>query len=159
MYFSVVESPVGNILLKSDGISLCGLEFSPFEYPVENITNNLPLFDLVKDQLRGYFKGEIQTFTVPLNFQGTPFQLKVWREVQRIPYGTTLTYMQLAERVGDVKAIRAVGRANGQNPIPILIPCHRVIGSNGKLIGYGGGIERKLFLLELESGGLFQQSI
>jgi methylated-DNA-[protein]-cysteine S-methyltransferase len=112
-------------------------------------------------QLEQYFAGARREFTVPLSPQGTPFQLAVWDELQRIPYGTTITYGELAARLGDPKAIRAVGRANGANPIWIIIPCHRVIGADGSLTGYAGGIDVKRALLELEGalkprgGGLF----
>ena len=96
-----------------------------------------------KDQLKNYFTGKILAFNIPLNPEGTNFQKKVWEELLKIPYGETITYMELAVRLGDPKAIRAVGTANGRNPIAILIPCHRVIGAGNKLTGYAGGIWRK----------------
>lgn len=154
MYYWEIESQLGKILLSSDGENLRGLFFSPFEYPVESKLK-LPLFEEASRQLTAYFDGKLTTFDLPIHLVGSPFQVKVWQELLKIPYGTTITYRQLAERVGDVKSIRAVGRANGQNPIPIIVPCHRVMGSNGKLIGYGGGIEKKLFLLKLERSILF----
>jgi len=154
MVYWEIESQLGKILLSSDGENLRGLFFSPFEYPVLN-SLKLPLFEETAKQLNAYFAGKLTTFDLPIRLEGSPFQLRVWKELLKIPYGTTISYRQLAERVGDVKSIRAVGRANGQNPIPIIVPCHRVIGSNGKLIGYGGGIERKLFLLNLERSILF----
>ena len=101
-------------------------------------------------QLQAYFAGELENFDLPLGPQGTPFQQKVWNELCRIPYGQTISYGELAKRIGNPNASRAVGLANGSNPIPILIPCHRVIGSSGKLVGYGGGLELKRRLLELE---------
>ena len=101
-------------------------------------------------QLRAYFAGELRDFDVPLDMQGTPFQQRVWNELLRIPYGETRSYMQIAVAVGAPKAVRAVGAANGSNPIPIIVPCHRVIGSSGKLTGYGGGLPLKKRLLELE---------
>ncbi len=149
MFYGVMESPLGPILLSSDGEFLRGLSFFPFEFPVED-KEELPIFIETKWQLRAYFAGELRAFDLPIQLDGSPFQLKVWDELLKIPYGVTISYKQLAERVGDVKSIRAVGRANGQNPIPIIVPCHRVIGSNGNLIGYGGGIEKKLYLLNLE---------
>ena len=109
----------------------------------------------VESQLREYFAGRRQSFDVELNLQGTEFQLAVWNELLRIPYGDTITYAELARRIGKPSAIRAVGAANGANPIPVIVPCHRVIGSNGTLTGYGGGIERKQWLLALEGRRLF----
>ncbi|MFM7203126.1 MAG: methylated-DNA--[protein]-cysteine S-methyltransferase [Myxococcota bacterium] len=106
----------------------------------------------VHEQLDAYFRGERRRFEVPLAPVGTPFQRRVWALLQEIPYGETWSYLELARRLGDVKAIRAVGTANGANPIGILIPCHRVIGSDGTLTGYAGGLERKRALLELETG-------
>lgn len=107
-------------------------------------------FRFLRAQLDSYFRRTLRTFNVPLAPEGTDFQLRVWKELQEIPYGTTQSYLELSRRLGDEKAIRAVGRANGANPIAILIPCHRVIGSDGALVGYAGGMERKRSLLELE---------
>lgn len=120
-------------------------EFEPGESPV---------FDMVRAQLDEYFRGERREFTVPLHVPGTPFQTKVWDELQRIPCGETTSYARLAERIGQPSAVRAVARANGDNRIAIIIPCHRVIGSDGQLVGYGGGLWRKRKLLELEGRGL-----
>ncbi len=102
------------------------------------------------NQLREYFSGERKVFNVPLDLEGTEFQKKVWNELQKIPYGKTISYKTLSEKLGNVKAIRAVGKANGQNLVPIIIPCHRVIGANGSLIGYAGGLAIKEKLLHLE---------
>lgn len=154
MVYWEIESRLGKILLSSDGENLRGLFFSPFEFPAPNRLK-LPIFEETANQLHAYLAGELTTFDLPIRLEGSSFQLRVWQELLKIPYGTTISYRQLAERVGDVKSIRAVGKANGQNPILIVMPCHRVIGSNGKLIGYGGGIERKLFLLKLERSILF----
>jgi methylated-DNA-[protein]-cysteine S-methyltransferase len=107
-------------------------------------------FEDVAEQLREYFDRARTTFTVPIALAGTPFQKRVWGELLTIPYGDTRSYGQLADAIGNRSAMRAVGAANGQNPISIIVPCHRVIGSNGKLVGYGGGLERKQFLLDLE---------
>lgn len=107
-------------------------------------------------QLEEYFKGERRDFDLPLNPYGTKFQLSVWEALRAIPYGETWSYKQVAEKVGNPKASRAVGMANNRNPIPIIIPCHRVIGANGQLVGYGGGIGIKKFLLNLEQGKLTQ---
>jgi len=102
------------------------------------------------NQLKEYFAGTRKEFNIPLDIEGTDFQQKVWNELQKIPYGKTISYKSLSEKLGDVKAIRAVGKANGQNPIPIIIPCHRVIGANGTLVGYAGGLAIKEKLLHLE---------
>jgi methylated-DNA-[protein]-cysteine S-methyltransferase len=107
------------------------------------------------EQLHEYFSGKRKTFTFPLAPRGTEFQLAVWNALLEIPYGDTTTYAELARRIGRPSAVRAVGAANGANPIPVIIPCHRVIGSNGTLTGYGGGIERKQWLLALEGRRLF----
>ena len=101
-------------------------------------------------QLRAYFGGQLRRFDLPLDMRGTPFQLRVWRELERIPYGETRSYRQIAAAIGAPRAVRAVGAANGANPIPIVVPCHRVIGASGKLVGYGGGLPLKKRLLELE---------
>jgi methylated-DNA-[protein]-cysteine S-methyltransferase len=106
-------------------------------------------------QLREYFAGARRTFDLELAPKGTPFQLDVWKALCEIPYGDTITYAELARRIGRPAAVRAVGAANGANPIPVIVPCHRVIGTNGTLTGYGGGIERKQFLLTLEGRRLF----
>ncbi len=112
-------------------------------------------------QLRAYFAGELTDFDLPLTLEGTEFQLRVWQSLRGIPYGETISYGQLATRLGNPKASRAVGLANGSNPIPIIVPCHRVIGSNGSLVGYGGGLENKRALLALESRqrSLIEQSV
>ncbi len=109
---------------------------------------------VVVEQLDAYFRGERRMFDLPLAARGTPFQQSVWAALQAIPYGTTITYRDLAIRIGNPAAVRAVGRANGANPLPIIVPCHRVIGSDGKLIGYGGGMALKEHLLRLEGARL-----
>ena len=110
-----------------------------------------PIFDTLRSQLDEYFQGRRCEFSVPLHAPGTPFQMRVWAELQKIPSGTTTTYGRLAGAIGQPNAVRAVARANGDNRIAILIPCHRVIGSTGELVGYGGGLWRKRRLLELEA--------
>jgi len=107
-------------------------------------------FRTVRQQLTAYFAGELQTFDLDLAPHGTAFQLRVWQALAEIPYGTTISYRQLAERVGNPNASRAVGLANGRNPISIVVPCHRVIGAKGALVGYGAGVERKRWLLAME---------
>ncbi|HUB77817.1 MAG TPA: methylated-DNA--[protein]-cysteine S-methyltransferase [Bryobacteraceae bacterium] len=106
--------------------------------------------NLAAEELRAYFAGQLRTFSVPLDMQGTEFQLSVWNHLVKIPYGETRSYAQVAEAVGRPAAVRAVGAANGSNPVAIIVPCHRVIGSSGKLTGYGGGLPMKKRLLELE---------
>ena len=141
------QSQLGYLFLKSDGESVTVVSFSDIEM---SEINSCPVLEECRDQLDRYFKGELMTFKIPLNFEGTNFQQKVWAELLKIPFGETITYMELAVRLGDAKAIRAVGTANGRNPIAIIIPCHRVIGAGNKLTGYAGGIWRKKWLLELE---------
>jgi len=115
-------------------------------------TGESPFFEPLRKELNEYFAGKRTEFTVPLHLVGTDFQKKVWSELLKIPYGETISYKQLAERTGDPNASRAVANANGMNKIALIVPCHRVIGANGKLTGYAGGLERKEFLLSLEKG-------
>jgi len=114
-----------------------------------------PLLQEVRRQLNAYFAGKLKVFDIPYSLEGTPFQQKVWRALCDIPYGTCITYGELAKRIGDPKACRAVGMANGRNPLPILVPCHRVIGSGGRLTGYTGGLDIKIKLLQIEGVTLF----
>ncbi len=111
-----------------------------------------PVLGQTARQLDSYFAGELRYFDLPLRPEGTPFQLRVWEELRRIPYGETRSYREVARAIGSPEAVRAVGAANGQNPIPIVVPCHRVIGANGKLTGFGGGLDVKRLLLDLEAG-------
>lgn len=112
--------------------------------------NETPLLYDAHQQLAEYLRGERKAFTLPLNPQGTPFMIKVWEKLCAIPYGQTVSYKEIAEKISSPKAVRAVGLANNRNPIPLFIPCHRVIGSNGKLVGYRGGLDMKEALLKLE---------
>lgn len=128
-----------------------------FLYKIElnhtGTTANNPnkISEFAAQELRKYLEGKLKDFTVPVSFQtGTAFQKKVWKELLNIPYGTSISYLELSRKLGDIKAIRAVGAANGKNPIPIIVPCHRVIGSDGSLTGYASGVEMKRFLLKLE---------
>jgi AraC family transcriptional regulator of adaptative response/methylated-DNA-[protein]-cysteine methyltransferase len=116
----------------------------------ELVPGESPVFAQLRAELAEYFDGRRREFTVPLHVPGTPFQMKVWAELQRIPIGTTTSYARLAESIGQPNAVRAVARANGDNRIAIIIPCHRVIGADGTLTGYGGGLWRKRWLLDLE---------
>jgi methylated-DNA-[protein]-cysteine S-methyltransferase len=151
--FTQIESPVGPLLLAADDTGLRSIGFVNGRHSVspDSAWQEGPerLQEPIR-QLRAYFAGELETFDLPLAPQGTTFQLSVWRSLCEIPYGQTISYGELARRVGNPNASRAVGLANGSNPIPIVIPCHRVIGSNGKLTGYGGGLPIKEKLLALE---------
>jgi methylated-DNA-[protein]-cysteine S-methyltransferase len=148
-YTTTIDSPVGPLLLTSDGTSLTRLLFDAQPDPSWS-TEPCALLDRAVAQLREYFAGERTTFDLPLEPSGTPFQLTVWTALRDIPYAETINYGELALRVGNARASRAVGLANGRNPISIVVPCHRVIGANGSLTGYGGGLDRKRTLLELE---------
>ena len=141
-----IPSPVGTIAITADGDSIAEIRFT--NGPPAPSSDSL-LNDAVR-QLEEYFARDRRDFNLPLRPVGTPFQSRVWSELTRIPYGETISYGELAARIGDPKASRAVGAANGRNPIPIVIPCHRVIGANGSLTGYGGGMAIKRLLLELE---------
>jgi methylated-DNA-[protein]-cysteine S-methyltransferase len=146
------ESPIGVLtLVKTDGV-LSGLFMGELTDASAQIFGPRVSsgFEDVVEQLREYFAQSRTTFTVPISLGGTSFQKRVWAELMNIPYGETRSYGQLADAIGNRSAVRAVGAANGRNPISIIVPCHRVIGSNGTLVGYGGGLERKRFLLELE---------
>ncbi|MGX7824465.1 methylated-DNA--[protein]-cysteine S-methyltransferase [Actinokineospora sp. 24-640] len=152
---TITDSPVGQLtLVATDGI-LSGLYMTEQRHrPAETTFGHRDdtLLDEVKAQLKAYFAGELRTFEVPTAMAGTPFQQRVWAALGEIPYGETITYGELAQRLGHPTASRAVGMANGRNPISVIVPCHRVIGSTGSLTGYGGGIERKRFLLDFERG-------
>ncbi len=150
--YSHFDSPVGRLLLFGRD-KLEGISFPTGSTRIIPETEWVPDnagFKEAADQLAAYFKGELKAFNLAMDLKGTPFQKQVWEELARIPYGETISYGQLADRVGNPKAARAVGMANKKNPIPIIIPCHRVIGKNGRLTGFGGGIDIKAKLLELE---------
>ena len=153
MFFTYLSSPIGSLLLAADNNGLREITFPKKGAPASPqpawIENSSAFIDPIR-QLRAYFAGELESFDLPLAPQGTPFQQKVWDELLNIPYGETISYGQLAKHIGNPNASRAVGLANGSNPIPIIIPCHRVIGSNGRLTGYGGGLPIKEKLLALE---------
>jgi methylated-DNA-[protein]-cysteine S-methyltransferase len=155
--YTEMESPVGRLLLAVDEAGLRHIRFvdgSRKERPEPSWTKDPGPFTALIHELRAYFRGELKRFDQPLAPEGTSFQRQVWSELCGIPYGETISYLELAARVGNPRASRAVGLANGANPIPIIIPCHRVIGSNGKLTGYGGGLAVKQKLLALERGQL-----
>ena len=121
-----------------------------FTQPQKALLQTTERLSMATIQLDEYFQGKRTTFSLPFKLTGTPFQLAVWKELQNIPYGQTTSYKEIAQKINKPKACRAVGMANNKNPLPIIIPCHRVIGSNGKLIGYAGGLNLKNYLLELE---------
>jgi methylated-DNA-[protein]-cysteine S-methyltransferase len=153
-FYTTIESPVGPLLLAGDSDALRRVSFESSKHAAPPQADwkqdNAPFAEVIR-QLQAYFRGELREFDVPLAMEGTDFQLRVWNTLREIPYGETISYLQLAERIGNPKAVRAVGLANGSNPIPIIVPCHRVIGSDGSLTGFGGGISTKKKLLELES--------
>ena len=146
------ETPIGPLRATADDDALYELHFTAERLPGQARS---PVLHRTIAQLNEYFAGTRRDFDVPLKPRGTSFQLAVWNELCRIPYGHTVTYSEIAQRIGRPAAIRAVGAANGANPIPVIVPCHRVIGSNGTLTGYGGGIEKKQWLLALEGRRLF----
>jgi len=155
MNYSYVETPIGTLLIAGNEQAILRIEFAkngkaqkPDAGWVESARG--PVAEAIR-QLREYFAGRRNEFDLPLAPEGTEFQRTVWQRLQEIPYGETISYGELAKRVGNPKASRAVGAANGQNPIPIVIPCHRVIGANGKLTGFGGGLPTKEALLGLEA--------
>jgi methylated-DNA-[protein]-cysteine S-methyltransferase len=154
-----MASPVGTLTLWADGEALTSLEFTPDMTADTAWPSDLLLREAAR-QLRQYFARQRTTFDLPLRPAGTDFQRLVWDQLRQIPYGTTISYGELARRVGNPKASRAVGLANGKNPIAVIIPCHRVIGADGSLTGFGGGLVCKQTLLELEqagaAGGLFE---
>ena len=153
MYYCNLDTPIGSLLLAGDedGLSLIGFPEGSGRHEPEHdwIYNEKPFGD-ARRQLTEYFAGERRAFELSLKPTGTEFQLRVLEELQKIPYGTTCSYSDIAERIGRPKAVRAVGAANGRNPIPIVIPCHRVIGAGGDLTGFGGGLDTKEALLRLE---------
>ena len=152
MYYTYMESPVGPLLLAGDEAALRRIEFPNRQEPKPEWRDDPEPFRGAIRQLKAYFAGELREFDLPLQMEGTPFQITVWRALRDIPYGETISYGELARRIGNPKGSRAVGLANGANPIPIVVPCHRVIGSNGKLTGFGGGLPTKERLLALERG-------
>jgi methylated-DNA-[protein]-cysteine S-methyltransferase len=155
LLYTLEDSPIGELLLVGDGSALHGLYMrgAPRPKAIDSRWRQASApFAAVSAQLRAYFAGERTRFELPLLMHGTQFERRVWSELTAIPYGTTISYGELAHRIGQPTAARAVGLANGRNPIAVIVPCHRVIGANGTLTGYGGGLERKRLLLELESG-------
>lgn len=153
-YYTIMESPIDPLLLTSDGEYLTGLYMDIQNYlphMKENWAHDPAHFTVAISQLTAYFANELYQLDLPLKATGTTFQEKVWQLLTTIPFGETVSYKTIAERIQAPKSVRAVGLANGKNPISIIIPCHRVIGANGQLVGYGGGLPRKQWLLAHEA--------
>ncbi|WP_180103953.1 methylated-DNA--[protein]-cysteine S-methyltransferase [Acinetobacter sp. YH12134] len=155
LVFMYMPSPVGRLKLVATDSALVAVIWdneNPKRVRQAELVEQLdhPILLDAQQQLNEYFQGQRQTFELPLDFEGTEFQKKVWQALLNIPFGETRSYRQIAEQVGSPKAVRAVGAANGQNPISIIAPCHRVIGSSGKLVGFAGGLDNKEILLKLE---------
>ncbi len=154
--YTYLKTPIGALLAARDDRGLRRIAFERNGRPVEpdpDWTREDAAFADAREQLHAYFEGTLRAFDLPLAPRGTPFQLEVWNALRAIPYGQTRSYGQLARTIGSPAAVRAVGAANGANPLPIVIPCHRVIGANGSLTGFGGGMATKRFLLDLELYG------
>ena len=165
--FTTIDSPVGPLLLAANDDGLRAIEFQPSRHSVKRDTDwrevewvdcTHPLLRQARQQLAEYFAGDRLTFDLPLAPRGTAFQRDVWQMLASITYGDTISYAQLASRIGKPSATRAVGAANGRNPLPIVLPCHRVIGADGSLTGFGGGLPTKRFLLELE-GAIAREAV
>lgn len=153
VWYDNLPTPIGKLTLVADEQGLRGVWFETGRHrrePEPSWVHSPRALDFARAQLEQYFAGTRQVFELPLHPFGTPFQLAVWQELARIPYGTTISYGELARRTGQPRAVRAAGAANGRNPLPIVLPCHRVIGANGSLTGFGGGLPAKRFLLALE---------
>ena len=154
LFYKVIESPIGQLILIANESNLVGIKFGykkEEELPVNFVKQDIHLIlRNTEIQLDEYFRGKRQKFELPLSMSGTDFQKKVWGKLLDIPFGETISYQELAKKIGDKKKARAVGSANGKNPIPIIVPCHRVIAKDGSLGGFGGGVPIKRYLLELE---------
>ena len=156
------EAPIGLLTLTASGKGLCGVWFEKSDFAKRSkrllaegelrASDENPFLRKAEQQLKEYFAGKRTAFDVKLDMRGTVFQMQAWRELQKIPYGKTISYGEQAARMGDAKKARAAGMANGRNPISIIVPCHRVIGASGALTGFGGGLSTKQYLLDLESG-------
>jgi methylated-DNA-[protein]-cysteine S-methyltransferase len=148
MHWTVLDTPIGELSVASDGAAVCRVNFGPYDGP----TGEDPVLTVARAQLGEYFGGIRTAFDLPLaDVGGSPFERAVWAALAGIPYGEMCTYGEIAAAVGDVTAARAVGVACNRNRLPVLLPCHRVVGAGGKLVGFGGGLPRKRYLLELEA--------
>ncbi|WP_039918163.1 methylated-DNA--[protein]-cysteine S-methyltransferase [Cellvibrio mixtus] len=155
-YYNIIPSPVGQLTLIASDHGLMAVLWENEDPKRVGIdkgerSDNFPYLQQTENQLKDYFAGRRKKFELPLHFIGTDFQQQVWQALLTIPFGETRSYLQIAQQIGNEKSVRAVGAANGKNPISIIAPCHRVIGSSGKLTGFAGGLEAKAFLLQLES--------
>ena len=151
--YDVVQTPIDRLVVASDGSAIVGVWMAnaePDDVSWADRRGADSLLDEARRQLVAYFAGRLRAFDLPLAPNGTEFQRRVWTELTKIPFGATISYARLARRVSNAAAVRAVGAANGRNPIPIIVPCHRVIGSDGSLTGFGGGLARKQWLLKHE---------
>ncbi len=147
MHRAFLKTPIGHLEVTGSENGIRTLYFLDFRVKPQHVPACLRT---CITQLEEYFHGTRQSFELKLDLQGSPFQLSVWNELVKIPYGSTISYLELAQKTGNIKAFRAVGGANGHNPVSVIVPCHRVIGSNGRLVGYRGGLKRKKWLLEHE---------
>jgi methylated-DNA-[protein]-cysteine S-methyltransferase len=155
-YYSILKSPIGGLMLVAADSSLTGLYFVGRDHLPATSSRwtrkaQHPVLRTAAKQLREYFSGKRQRFSLPLRLAGTEFQKTIWREIARIPYGKTMSYSDLAKQAGAPQAIRAAGTSTGRNPLSIIVPCHRVVGKNGGMCGFAGGLERKRYLLALEN--------
>ncbi|HPU50521.1 MAG TPA: methylated-DNA--[protein]-cysteine S-methyltransferase [Burkholderiaceae bacterium] len=155
--WSIVASPIGDLLLVADEASLLRLHvrngrYVPAVQSDWREDSSHPVLEMARRELGAYFARELRAFSVPIAPQGTPFQQRVWQALTAIPYGATRTYTQQAQAIGQPSAVRAVGAANGRNPISVIVPCHRVLGADGTMTGYAGGLAAKRMLLEIEAG-------
>jgi methylated-DNA-[protein]-cysteine S-methyltransferase len=162
--YSMIQSELGNLMLVTDGSALTGLYFAGCDHvPASRKhwkrNDQHPVLQLAAGQLGEYFAGKRTRFSVPLRLNGTEFQESIWREIARVPYGQTITYSELAGRAGASQAVRATGTTTGRNPISIIVPCHRIVGKDGAMCGFAGGLERKRRLLELENTDLPQATL
>lgn len=156
LYESLYKSPIGTLKLVASGKGLVAITHeNKFESVTQECSNN-KIIQQTKKQLDEYFAGKRQDFSVTLDLQGTGFQKQVWQALMHIPYGKTISYGELAKGINNPKAVRAVGGANNKNPVSVIVPCHRVIGANGKLVGYAGGLNKKEYLLSLENKGVMK---
>ncbi|MFC4872714.1 methylated-DNA--[protein]-cysteine S-methyltransferase [Negadavirga shengliensis] len=148
MKAEIITSPLGNIRLEAEGDYLLSLQFT--EQPIQESSDDILFLD-VKSQLKAYFDGQLKIFDIPIGLSGTTFQKQVWMKVNQVPYGETVFYEDIARSINNPDAVRAVGAANGVNPLLVVIPCHRIIARSGALTGYAGGLWRKVKLLQLEA--------
>jgi methylated-DNA-[protein]-cysteine S-methyltransferase len=151
IFSTIIASPIGQIEIKATKEHILSILFTEDNIGFEHQQKLPSVLSVCTKELSAYFAGNLKKFTVPILFEGTVFQQKVWHSLTTIPYGRTISYLQLSKQIGDVKAIRAVGTTNGKNQLSIVVPCHRVIGSNGSLTGYSGGLWRKKWLLNHEA--------